>query len=150
MARSQAQHFFQLLLLPSLLVAFPSPSLRDGSYGYTAVLVVPTGVGAAIGGYAGDALPLTRVMVGSGLVDTLITHPNVMNGASLYWPWTSSTTTGSSAGVLYTEGYAVDAFCRGEWGLLPFERGGRGGHKIGLILDGGMEEDMRTRHLQVQ
>lgn len=27
-------------------------------YGYTAVLVVPTGIGASIGGYAGDALPV--------------------------------------------------------------------------------------------
>lgn len=30
----------------------------DGSY--TAVLIVPTGIGAAIGGYAGDALPVAR------------------------------------------------------------------------------------------
>ncbi|CAM9902250.1 unnamed protein product, partial [Sphacelaria rigidula] len=51
---------------------------------YTAVLVVPTGIGAAIGGYAGDALPVARVM--SSVVDNLVTHPNVMNGAMLYWP----------------------------------------------------------------
>jgi len=38
-----------------------------------------TGVGAKIGGFAGDALPVARVM--SSLVDTLITHPNVI----LYW-----------------------------------------------------------------
>lgn len=31
---------------------------RDG--GYTAVLIVPTGIGASIGGYAGDALPVAR------------------------------------------------------------------------------------------
>lgn len=31
---------------------------RNGRY--TAVLVVPTGIGAAIGGYAGDALPVAR------------------------------------------------------------------------------------------
>lgn len=30
----------------------------DGSY--NAVLIVPTGIGAAIGGYAGDALPVAR------------------------------------------------------------------------------------------
>jgi len=35
-----------------------------------------TGVGAKIGGFAGDALPVARVM--SSLVDTLITHPNVI------------------------------------------------------------------------
>lgn len=118
----------------------PTPPLKDGSYGYTAVLVVPTGIGAAIGGYAGDALPLTRAMVGSGVVDTLVTHPNVMNGASLYWP---------DSRVLYTEGFALDEFARGRLGLLPFDQGGRGGHCIGLILDAAMEEDMRLRHIQV-
>lgn len=29
-------------------------------YGYSAVLVVPTGIGASMGGYAGDALPVRR------------------------------------------------------------------------------------------
>ncbi len=51
---------------------------------YNVVLIVPTGIGAAIGGYAGDALPVARAM--SQVCDRLITHPNVMNGAQLYWP----------------------------------------------------------------
>lgn len=38
-------------------------------------MIVPTGVGAAIGGYAGDALPVARAL--SSIVDCLITHPNV-------------------------------------------------------------------------
>lgn len=38
-------------------------------------MIVPTGVGAAIGGYAGDALPVARTL--STVVDCLITHPNV-------------------------------------------------------------------------
>ncbi|XP_044488270.1 uncharacterized lipoprotein syc1174_c-like isoform X4 [Mangifera indica] len=42
---------------------------------YTSVMIVPTGVGAAIGGYAGDALPVARAL--SSVVDCLITHPNV-------------------------------------------------------------------------
>ena len=46
--------------------------------GYTAVLIVPTGIGASIGGYAGDALPVAHGI--ASVVDTLITHPNVMNG----------------------------------------------------------------------
>ncbi len=29
---------------------------------YTAILIIPTGVGAAICGYAGDALPVARVI----------------------------------------------------------------------------------------
>lgn len=36
---------------------------------------MPTGVGAAIGGYAGDALPVARAL--SSVVDCLISHPNV-------------------------------------------------------------------------
>lgn len=36
---------------------------------------MPTGIGAAIGGYAGDALPVARAF--SSVVDCLITHPNV-------------------------------------------------------------------------
>lgn len=45
---------------------------------YTAVMIVPTGIGASIGGYAGDALPAARLL--SCVVDRLITHPNVLNG----------------------------------------------------------------------
>jgi len=41
-------------------------------------LIVPTGIGASIGGYAGDALPVAHGL--ASVVDTLITHPNVMNG----------------------------------------------------------------------
>lgn len=42
---------------------------------YTSVMIVPTGVGAAIGGFAGDSLPVARAL--SSVVDCLITHPNV-------------------------------------------------------------------------
>ncbi|KAH9605377.1 hypothetical protein KSS87_014624 [Heliosperma pusillum] len=42
---------------------------------YTSVLIVPTGVGAAIGGFAGDALPVARAL--ASVVDCLISHPNV-------------------------------------------------------------------------
>lgn len=38
-------------------------------------MIVPTGIGAAIGGYAGDALPVARTL--SSVVDCLIAHPNV-------------------------------------------------------------------------
>lgn len=44
---------------------------------YTSVMIVPTGIGAAIGGYAGDALPVARAL--SSVVDCLISHPNVIN-----------------------------------------------------------------------
>jgi len=38
-------------------------------------MIVPTGVGAAIGGFAGDALPVARAL--ASVVDCLISHPNV-------------------------------------------------------------------------
>ena len=99
---------------------------------YCAVLVVPTGIGAAIGGYAGDALPVARAM--ASVVDTLITHPNVMNGAQLYWPM---------ANAHYVEGYGLDQFAAGRWGLRPVHR-----NRIGLVLDAAIEDDLRWRHLQ--
>ncbi|CAM9900466.1 unnamed protein product [Phaeothamnion confervicola] len=97
-------------------------------------MVVPTGIGAAIGGYAGDALSVAKAL--ASVVDTLVTHPNVMNGASLYAP---------ESNMLYVEGYALDEFCSGRWGLLPVRMGG---HRIGLVLDRGIEPDLRLRHLQ--
>ena len=103
--------------------------------GYTAVMIVPTGVGAKIGGYAGDALPVARAM--SSVVDTLITHPNVVNGAMLYWPMPN---------MLYTEGYALDLFAQGLIGLIPVTSGG---HRIGLLLDSALGPDLIARHLQV-
>ncbi|MGD1940454.1 MAG: DUF3326 domain-containing protein [Leptolyngbyaceae cyanobacterium] len=99
---------------------------------YTAVLIVPTGVGAAIGGYAGDALPVARAI--AQVADTLITHPNVMNGAQLYWPLPNA---------LYVEGYGLDQFAASNWGLRPVHR-----NRIGLLLDSAVEPPLRYRHLQ--
>ena len=99
---------------------------------YSAVLIIPTGIGASIGGYAGDGLPVARAM--AQICDRLITHPNVMNGASLYWPHPN---------IDYVEGYALDKFASGEWGLKSVVQ-----NKIGLILDQGIESELRYRHLQ--
>ena len=98
----------------------------------TVVLIVPTGVGASIGGFAGDALPVARAI--AQVSDTLITHPNVLNGAQLYWPIPNA---------LYVEGYALDKFAQGCWGLQPVHQ-----NRIGLILDSGIEPDLQLRHLQ--
>ncbi|MCY7406019.1 MAG: DUF3326 domain-containing protein [Alkalinema sp. CAN_BIN05] len=99
---------------------------------YTVMLIVPTGIGAAIGGYAGDALPTAKAI--SQVCDRLITHPNVMNGAQLYW---------NLPNTLYTEGYALDQFAAGHWNLRPVHQ-----NKIGLLIDSGTEPDLIARHLQ--
>lgn len=99
---------------------------------YNAVLIIPTGIGASIGGYAGDALPVARAM--AQICDRLITHPNVMNGASLYW---------QEDNIDYVEGYGLDKFAMGEWGLERVKN-----NTIGLILDQAIETELRYRHLQ--
>ncbi|GAB4840383.1 hypothetical protein Ancab_021149 [Ancistrocladus abbreviatus] len=100
---------------------------------YTTVLVVPTGVGAAIGGFAGDALPVARAL--ASVVDCLISHPNVLNAAMLYWPIPNA---------LYVEGYALDRFAEGSWALQPVHQ-----NRVGLVLDAGIETELQMRHLQV-
>ena len=99
---------------------------------HTTVFVVPTGIGAAIGGYAGDALPVARAL--AQVTDRLITHPNVLNGAQLYWPM---------ANAYYVEGYGLDQFAAGRWGLRPVHQ-----NSIGLVIDQAVEDELRWRHLQ--
>lgn len=99
---------------------------------FTVVLIVPTGIGAAIGGYAGDALPVARAI--AQISDQVITHPNVLNGAQLYW---------SLPNLYYVEGYGLDQFAAKRWGLRPVHQ-----NRVGLIFDQGMEPELQLRHLQ--
>ena len=48
---------------------------------FNAVMLVPTGIGAEIGGHAGDAGPVARLL--ASVCDTLITHPNVVNASDI-------------------------------------------------------------------
>ena len=97
------------------------------------LMVIPTGIGCAIGGYAGDALPSARLLAAAS--GCLITHPNVMNGASLYW---------SDPAIHYVEGYALDRFAAGDWHLRPVRQ-----RRVGLLLDAGIEPELRYRQIQV-
>lgn len=86
---------------------------------FTVLHLVPTGIGAEIGGYAGDATPATNVLAAA--CDRLITHPNVVNAAVLY---------GACRNVWYVEGGAIDRFALGEWRLRPVRS-----NRIGLLID---------------
>jgi Protein of unknown function (DUF3326) len=99
---------------------------------YTVALIIPTGIGASFGGYAGDAMPIAKALAAS--CDQLITHPNVMNGAQMYWPLPNA---------LYVEGYALDRFAAGEWGLQPTHQ-----NRVGLVFDKAIEPELLQRHLQ--
>ncbi len=67
------------------------------------VLIIPTGLGAKIGGGCGDALPVAK-LIGS-MSDKLITHPNVVNGADI---------NEMPSNTLYIEGSQLDRFLDGE------------------------------------
>ncbi len=97
------------------------------------LLIIPTGIGCNVGGYAGDAIPAARLLASAS--ECLITHPNVMNGGSLYWQDTC---------IQYVEGYSLNLFAAGEVFLKPVRQ-----QKVGLLLDAGLEPDLKKRHLQV-
>jgi len=96
------------------------------------LLVIPTGIGCQLGGYAGDGLPAARLLAAAS--GCLITHPNVLNAAALYW---------SDRRLHYVEGWSLDRFAAGTLALQPVAS-----QQVGLLLDAGIEEELRWRHLQ--
>lgn len=91
-------------------------------------LIVPTGIGASIGGYAGDANPVAKLL--SNVSDYLITHPNVVNGASM---------TKIPENVLVVEGYLLDQFFLNKIALRPKVK-----HKIGVVVDCDVSEEEKV------
>lgn len=74
----------------------------------TAVMIVPTGIGARIGGHSGDATSAANLLAAT--VDTLIVHPNIANGSDLY---------NMPANALYVEGSMLDKMMAGRLWLRP-------------------------------
>lgn len=73
---------------------------------FNAVLLVPTGIGAEIGGHAGDATPVARLLAAA--CDTLITHPNVVNASDI---------NEMSENTLYVEGSIISRLLMGSVAL---------------------------------
>src|SRR5436853_2578975 len=98
-----------------------SPGPRAYHGGKSAVLnIIPTGIGCSIGGYAGDAAPVTNLLAAT--TDYLITHPNSVNASNFIGL--------NSDNVVYTDGLTIDLLCRGLVDLhLPQS------NKIGLIVE---------------
>lgn len=67
------------------------------------MLIVPTGIGAEIGGHAGDANPVAKLI--GKCCDKLITHPNVVNASDI---------NEMPENALYVEGSILNRFLRGE------------------------------------
>lgn len=75
------------------------------------VFIVPTGVGAEIGGHAGDATPAAKLL--ASVSDIFITHPNVVNASDI---------NEMTENMLYVEGSMLDRFLAGEIELQPVKR----------------------------
>ena len=67
------------------------------------VLIIPTGVGAEIGGHAGDGNPVAKLL--AAVCDKLILHPNVVNASDI---------NEMPENCLYVEGSMLDRFLREE------------------------------------
>lgn len=67
------------------------------------VLIIPTGIGCEIGGHAGDALPVAKLLAST--CDNLITHPNALNASDI---------NEMTENTLYVEGSMLDLFLENE------------------------------------
>jgi hypothetical protein len=98
---------------------------------FITAMIIPTGVGASIGGFAGDATPYLNLL--ASVSDVLITHPNVAN-AAIFQKLPDN--------ALYVEGYGLDQFMQGHWSLQPVRQ-----NRIGVVFDAGIGPDMLTLHI---
>lgn len=73
---------------------------------FNAVMLVPTGIGAILGGHAGDAGPASRLL--ASVCDNLITHPNVVNASDI---------NEMTENTLYVEGSVICRLLMGAIGL---------------------------------
>ncbi len=92
--------------------------------------IVPTGVGASVGGYAGDASIWARRFAQHS---TLIVNPNVVNAGGF---------SGITENMLYVEGYSLDEFFKGNLALEPNVK-----NKVGVILDKGISQEVLNIHI---
>jgi hypothetical protein len=99
-------------------------------YDFTAAFIIPTGVGASIGGYAGDASPCVNLI---SKVCPVITNPNTVNAAVF---------SGINENILYMEGLAIDRLFKGEIALRPSKY-----NKIGIIFDKAIPENVLNVHI---
>ena len=90
--------------IPSIF-SFEKRKLENTSR-FNAILLVPTGIGSEIGGHAGDATPVARLL--SSVCDKLITHPNVVNASDL---------NEMPENTMYVEGSIITRLLMGQVGL---------------------------------
>ena len=96
----------------------------------TGAFIVPTGIGASIGGFAGDASKWARRLAEK---TKLIVNPNVVNAACF---------SGITDNMFYVEGYTLDRFFKGEIGLIEHNN-----NKIGIVFDKAIPQEVLNVHI---
>ena len=91
--------------LPDSIFNFQRQPRKDAN-AFNVVMLVPTGIGAAVGGHAGDASPAAALL--ASVCDTLITHPNVLNASDIIQV---------PDNALYVEGSLITQLMMGTVGL---------------------------------
>lgn len=81
--------------MPDSIFRFERRTHEDTS-AFNVVMLVPTGIGAEIGGHAGDATPAASLL--ASVCDRLIAHPNVFNASDMIQ---------IPANALYVEGSVI-------------------------------------------
>lgn len=92
--------------------------------------IVPTGIGASIGGYAGDASFWAREFSKKA---KLIVNPNVVNAGGF---------SGINDNMFYIEGYSLDEFFKGNLNFIPSSH-----KKVGIVIDCAISETVRNIHI---
>lgn len=95
------------------------PRLQRDDRDFNAVFLVPTGIGAEIGGHSGDSGPTARLL-GSACTN-LITHPNVGNAADI---------NELPPNALYVEGSIITDLLMGNIELQPVR-----GNRLLLLME---------------
>jgi hypothetical protein len=86
---------------------------------FNTVLLIPTGIGAEIGGHCGDGNAVARLIASS--CDNLITHPNVVNASDI---------NEMTENTLYVEGSIITRLLMGQLGLQKVRA-----NKILMLMD---------------
>ena len=101
------------------------PRRLENTDSFNAVLLVPTGIGAEIGGHAGDATPVATLL--ASVCDTLVTHPNVVNASDIV---------DIPSNALYVEGSVISRLLMGTIGLQRVR-----GNRL-LVVIGAHEDEL--------
>lgn len=96
----------------------------------TGAFIIPTGIGASIGGFAGDASKWARKFAQKS---RLIVNPNVVNAACF---------SGITENMLYVEGYTLDEFFKGNCYLKETKE-----NTIGVIFDQSIPKEVLNIHI---